>query len=81
MKKIKQVSDSVAEGFGFSNTGPMRMQDDVNVTIDPVFEVIAKEMESIIDSYISVRDYRLVSKAEKMVLRISSDKIFIPGKG
>lgn len=77
-EKVKKASESVAEGFGFQLDGPMQMRDDVAVTINPVFEMIAKDIQGIIESYVSIKDYRLSSSADQMVLRLKSPKIFMP---
>lgn len=77
-EKAKQVQESVAEGFGFQLDGPVNMRDDVDVSINPVFEQIAREVQGILESYVSIKDFRLSSNGGNMVLRIKSTRLFVP---
>lgn len=78
-EKVEQASKSLAEGFGFQLSGPVNMRDDVDVTINPVFDLIAREIQSVLESYVSIRNYKLSSNADQMVLRVDTKEVFSPG--
>lgn len=78
--KVKKVSESVAEGFGFRVEGPVNLRDDVEVSVNPVMESIADDLRSVMESYVSVKDYRLITNSNVMVIRVESDRIFLPGQ-
>ena len=77
-EKAKQVAESVAEGFGFQLDGPVNMRDDVEVTINPVFDQIARDIQGIIESHVAIKNFRLSSSDGNMVLRIKSTELFAP---
>jgi hypothetical protein len=77
--KTQKVSESLAEGFGFQLTGPVNMRDDVDIAVNPVFEIVSKEIEDVLESYLSVNNYKFVNNANKMVLTIDTKRIFSPG--
>lgn len=78
-EKVKKASQSISEGFGFQLSGPVNMRDDVDVTINPVFDMIAREVQSVLESYVSIRHYKLSSNADQMVLRVDTKDVFSPG--
>ena len=78
-EKFEKASQSLAEGFGFQLSGPVNMRDDVDVTINPVFDIIAREIQNVMESYVSVRNYKLSSNADQMTLRIDTSEVFSPG--
>jgi len=71
-----KAAASVAEGFGFRNTGAVQLNDSTDITMNAVFETIAEEMLDIMETYISVRNFRFSQNADEMVLRIDTDVIF-----
>ena len=78
-EKVQKASQSVAEGFGFQLSGPVNMRDDVDVTINPVFDIIAREIQSVLESYASVRNYKLSANADQMIMRLDTKDVFSPG--
>lgn len=78
-EKTEQASMSVAQGFGFQLSGPLNMRDDVDLSLNPVFEIISDEIENVLESYVSIKNYKFSSNADQMVLRISAKEIFNPG--
>lgn len=78
-EKIQQAAESVADGFGFQMDGPVKMRDDVAVTINPVFEMISRDIQSVMESYISDNNFRFSTNADQMVLSIDTKRIFAPG--
>lgn len=79
-QKMEAVSESMGEGFGFELEGPSQMRDEVEVTVDPVFDIVSNDIKSVIQSYVSVKDYRISSSADKMLLRLKSSKVFMPSQ-
>lgn len=79
-EKVKKVSESVGSGFGFQLEGEMSMRDDVEVTVDPVFEMVSNDIQGILESYVAMDDYRLTSNAEQMILRLKSSRVFMPSQ-
>ncbi len=78
-EKVKKASESVASGFGFQLTGPVNMRDDVDITINPVFDIISREIQSVLESYISDDSFKFSTNASQMVLKIDTKRIFSPG--
>ena len=78
-EKVKKASESVAEGFGFQLSGPVNMRDDVDVTLNPVFDIVSREIQSILESYISDTNFKFTTNANQMVLSIDTKRIFAPG--
>ncbi|MFT7144460.1 MAG: hypothetical protein ACI9TY_001202 [Alphaproteobacteria bacterium] len=78
-EKVKQASESVAEGFGFQLTGPVNMRDDVEITVNPVFDIISREIQSVLESYISDNNFKFSTNADQMLLSIDTKRIFAPG--
>ena len=77
-KKQEEVSASLAQGFGFQVSGENSMRDNVNVTINPVFEVISSDLENVIETHISVKNYNFMSSDDKMLLKMDPQTLFIP---
>lgn len=78
-EKVKKASESVAEGFGFQLSGPMNMRDDVDVTINPVFDIVSREIQSVLESYISDNSFKFTTNANQMVFKIDTKRVFAPG--
>lgn len=78
-EKVKKASESVAEGFGFQLSGPVNMRDDVDVTINPVFDIVSREIQSVLESYITDNSFKFTSNANQMVFSIDTKRIFAPG--
>lgn len=78
-EKVKKASESIAEGFGFQLSGPVNMRDDVDVTINPVFDIVSREIQSILESYIADNSFKFTTNANQMVFKIDTKRIFAPG--
>ena len=78
-EKVKKASESIAEGFGFQLSGPVNMRDDVDVTISPVFDIVSREIQSILESYIADNNFKFTTNANQMVFKIDTKRIFAPG--
>lgn len=78
-EKTEKVSESINEGFGFQLTGPLNMRDDVSVTVNPVFDIISREIQSVMESFISDNHFKFNTNANQMVLSIDTKQIFSPG--
>lgn len=74
--KSAKAAASIAEGFGFRNTGAVQLNDSTDISMNAVFDTIAEEMLDIMETYISVRNFRFSQNADEMILRIDSDVIF-----
>jgi flagellar motor protein MotB len=75
-----KAAASIADGFGFRNTGTVRLDDSTDITMNTVFETVAEEIKDIMETYISVRDFRFKQNNEEMVLRVDTEAIFSPGQ-
>lgn len=78
-EKVQQTSQSVAQGFGFQRAGDMTMRDDVDMLATPVFEIVAREIQNVAESYISDTSFEIAINGSQMVLTIDSKKLFAPG--
>lgn len=78
-EKVKKASESVAEGFGFQLSGPVNMRDDVDVTINPVFDIVSREIQSVLESYITDNNFKFTTNANQMVFKIDTKRVFAPG--
>lgn len=78
-EKVKKASESIAEGFGFQLSGPVNMRDDVDVTMNPVFDIVSREIQSVLESYISDNNFKFTTNANQMVFKIDTKRVFAPG--
>lgn len=79
-EKVEQASKSVSEGFGFSMDGKNRMRDDVQSAMSPVFKLVSQEIQSVMESYISVKDFRYTQTQGDMQMTIATDAFFREGQ-
>lgn len=76
--KVEQIQRSVSDGFGISLDGKKSLRDNVAVAKNPVYKAISKDVKSIVDSYISVDNYRFLQTEGKMILEINISEFFKP---
>lgn len=74
--RAAKAAASVAEGFGYRNEGSVQLESSTEITMNTVYEKIAEEMLDIMETYISVDNFRFKQNAEEMVLRMDTNAIF-----
>ena len=76
--KASQAQESIARGFGFHIIGEDKSTQMTTSTSHPVFDRVVKEIESVLQSFVAVRNYRITSLADQMVITLKTKDIFMP---
>ena len=75
-EKVQQASESVADGFGFQRSGEVKIDDVQSITLNPVFNAISADLESLVETHISVEDFNFEQYGDTMVLRLQQNAVF-----